>query len=77
MEFGYSGQIWLSGRVPLYRGLTVYRHYVITKHTILNVYTIHNKLPVTSGWCTSETTSETILRHYQDKEQFVCSEGQY
>ena len=24
VEFGYSGQIWPSGRVPLYRGLTVY-----------------------------------------------------
>ena len=27
VEFGYSGQILLSGRVPLYRGMTVYRHY--------------------------------------------------
>ena len=26
VEFGYSGQIWPSGKVPLYRGLTLFGH---------------------------------------------------
>ena len=26
VEFGYSGQIWPSGSVPLYRGLTLFGH---------------------------------------------------
>ena len=35
VEFGYSGQIWPSGRVPLYRGLTVFSFNVRLVKSIL------------------------------------------